>query len=87
VLLITGMKDNACREIVTEVLESVNGVNAVQVNLVRASAVVVHEPSCTSADLIAAVGRRGYVAAIASSAFVHQPKPSARSKGTQERSS
>lgn len=65
VLLIVGMKDNGCREIVAEAFESVNGVKEVHVSLCRASATIIHETQCAAADLIAAVGQTGYGAALA----------------------
>ncbi len=59
-LLITGMRDNACREAVAEALLAVRGVTEVHVNLYRASATIIHLPPCVPADLTAAVGRAGF---------------------------
>jgi copper chaperone CopZ len=73
VLLIDGMKDNGCREIVVTALEVVRGVNEVHVNLYRGHAIIRHEPHCEATDLIAAVERAGYGASLASKAG-QQPK-------------
>ncbi len=66
-LLITGMRDNRCRESVAGVLERVLGVKEVHVNLFRARATIIHEPPCAPADLIAAMARAGYGAALGNS--------------------
>ena len=63
-LLITGMRDNGCREIVSQALEIVTGVREVQVNLYRARAVIVHDRSCAASELIEAIERAGYGAEI-----------------------
>jgi copper chaperone CopZ len=72
ILLIAGMKDNNSREIVVEALESIRGVMDVHVNLYRASAIVIHAPDLTEADLIAVVQRAGYDASLASSGVDRQ---------------
>ena len=61
-LLIHGMRDNTCRESVVQALQNVPGVQDVHVNLYRAQAVIIHQPSCAAADLIEAVDRLGYAA-------------------------
>ena len=67
-LLITGMRDNASREVVLDALQSVDGVREVHVNLYRASATVIHEPACAPAALAAAVARAGFGASVAPAA-------------------
>src|SRR5262249_12564937 len=64
VLTIMGMRDNACRERIAEVLEAVPGVRDVDVNLHRARATVLHEPPCTLEALLGAVVRAGYGASL-----------------------
>jgi copper chaperone CopZ len=64
VLLIEGMMSNRCRENVAERLGSVSGVKDVQVNLIRASAVVVHESGCQPSELVAVVVQAGYGAVV-----------------------
>lgn len=64
VLLITGMRNNSCREAVAEALSIVSGVREVHVTLYRAWATVTHEASCAPRDLIDAVARAGYTAAL-----------------------
>ena len=59
-LLVIGMKDNGCRERVIEALSSVEGVTEVMVSLLRARAMVWHEPSCLRGALIQAIERAGY---------------------------
>ena len=67
-LMILGMRGNICRERVAAILEVVPGVMDVDVNLHRARATIVHQPSCTMAHLTLAVERQGYgVAATARS--------------------
>jgi copper chaperone CopZ len=73
VLLIAGMKDNGCREIVTEALGNVRGVREVHVNLYRGHAIISHEAHCEAADLIAAVQRAGYGASLDSQAIGRPP--------------
>jgi len=60
VLLIAGMKNNGCREIVAGALQIVRGVRDVHVNLYRAKAIVTHELHCDAADLIDALKNAGY---------------------------
>ncbi len=59
-----GMRDNSCRERISEVLGSVKGVRSVNVSLIRARAVIEHEASCEPADLVSAVVNAGYGAAL-----------------------
>lgn len=63
-LLITGMRDNGCREIVTQALEILRGVSDVEVNLYRARAAIVHDSKVLPSELIEAVERVGYAASI-----------------------
>ena len=63
-LAIMGMRDNACRERIAEVLEAVPGVRDVDVNLHRARATIVHERSSTLDALLGAVVRAGYGASL-----------------------
>lgn len=63
-LVIMGMRDNSCRERVSEVLGNVKGVRNVNVSLIRARAVVEHEAPCVAADLVWAVVNAGYDAAL-----------------------
>ncbi len=60
VLVILGMRDNSCRERVSEVLGQVKGVRHVTVSLIRARAVVEHEPPCEAPELLRAVVNAGY---------------------------
>lgn len=83
VLLIVGMKDNGCREIVVEALEIVRGVKEVHVNLYRGHAIISHEPHCEAADLIAAVERAGYGASLSSGAIAQPPSGTNRDTGGQ----
>jgi cation transport ATPase len=59
ILLLTGMKDNRCREAVTEALQSVHGVSQVYVNLIRARATIVHAANCVREQLLDAVRSAG----------------------------
>ena len=59
-LLITGMRNNSCRERIAEVLGRVKGVKDVNVNLIRARAVVECVPPCTGERLVNAVMSAGY---------------------------
>ncbi|GEM_PF-2031549 len=61
-LLISGMRDNACRERVAEALRRVEGVVDVSVSLLRARAIVLHTASCDKEWLVRAVGNAGYQA-------------------------
>ena len=63
-LLISGMRDNACRERVAEALRRVEGVVDVSVSLLRARAVVLHTGSCGRQWLVKAVGSAGYQATV-----------------------
>lgn len=67
-LLVTGMRDNTCRERVAAALEAVAGVREVDVNLFRARATVVHTAACGPADLIRALVAAGYGASPAAAA-------------------
>lgn len=60
VILILGMRDNGCRERIAAALESIEGVKEVEVNLFRACAKVIHEPSCGQARLVRAIISLGY---------------------------
>lgn len=64
VLLIAGMRDNRCREIVMRALEIIEGVREVDVNMFRARATVAHDAACDPTELVRAVARAGYGAAI-----------------------
>ena len=63
VLLISGMRDNRCRERIAAALESLPGVREVELNLYRARAVIIHDARSTPLLLMAAVERAGYGAA------------------------
>ena len=65
ILVVVGMKDNACRELIMSALEAVPGVREVQVNLLRARATVWHENGRPVEDLIRAIETTGYSAASA----------------------
>jgi copper chaperone CopZ len=65
--MITGMHGNKCREKVTTALESVTGVNDVDVNLYRAQAIVTHATRCAAAELVQAVAACGYAAELVGS--------------------
>lgn len=60
VLVITGMRDNSCRERIADVLGQIKGVRDVAVSLFRARAVVEHEPTCEASELVRAVEGAGY---------------------------
>lgn len=62
VLLLYGMRENRCRDLVAGALEAVAGVIEVDVNLFRARATVIHHSGCLPGALIQAVGRIGYEA-------------------------
>ena len=72
VLVIMGMRDNASREHVVEVLETVDGVKEAYVNLYRGQATIVHECRCELGDLVQAVLRAGYGAALLETAGGHK---------------
>lgn len=61
-LIVTGMRDNACRERVAEVLSLQRGVTEVEVSLVRGMASVTRDESCSAARLIELLGAAGYPA-------------------------
>lgn len=63
-LLISGMRDNACRERVAEALRRVEGVVDVSVSLLRARAIVLHTASCDREWLVRAVSGAGYQATL-----------------------
>lgn len=60
--MITGMRDNACRERITEAIASIAGVKDVDVNLYRCRATIVHESQCVATELIRTVEKAGYAA-------------------------
>lgn len=64
VLMIMGMRDNACRERIVDALGKVRGVRDVDVNLMRARATVTHERTCDASELVWAVVRAGFGAAL-----------------------
>lgn len=64
VLEISGMRANSCRERLAEVLGRVNGVQDVNVSLIRARAVVVYTSPCEPVEIVRAVQRAGYGAAL-----------------------
>lgn len=64
VLLIMGMRDASCLQVVSAALESVPGVVAVDVSLFRSQATVIHVKGCQRKDLLTAVGQAGYLAAV-----------------------
>ena len=63
-MLVSGMRDNACRERIAELLETVPGVREVSVNLYRARAIVVHEAGCDPNRLVQAIEKTGCSAAV-----------------------
>ncbi len=64
---IGGMRNNDCRERVSQCLTRVKGVKCVDVSLLRAVAVVVHSPPCQSAQLLSAVRGLGYASELGQS--------------------
>jgi copper chaperone CopZ len=64
VLVIIGMRDNTCRERISHLLGQVKGVTSVNVGLIRARAVIEHEPTCQPAELVWAVVEAGYGTAL-----------------------
>jgi copper chaperone CopZ len=62
VLMIAGMRDNACRQKIIEALEAITGVKDVDVSLYRACATVVHDHHCGAAELMQTVEETGYAA-------------------------
>ncbi|MCL4209449.1 MAG: heavy-metal-associated domain-containing protein [Phycisphaeraceae bacterium] len=63
-ILIGGMRDNRCRERLTEALERVRGVHHVEVSLYRGRAIVSHDASCTGEALRRVIEEAGYNASI-----------------------
>jgi copper chaperone CopZ len=59
-LLISGMRDNCCREKIAEVLTALGGVKEVDVSLFRAAASVVHDRRCTAHKIIEAICHAGF---------------------------
>jgi copper chaperone CopZ len=68
VLMIAGMRDNACRQKIIDALESIDGVKIADVNLYRSSAIIVHDAHCAPAELMRTVSESGYFAEIAGNA-------------------
>lgn len=66
-LLISGMRDNCCRERIAEVVTALSGVKEVEVSLFRAAAFVVHDGTCSVQEIVQAIGRAGFGAAEAAS--------------------
>lgn len=64
VLLIQGMRDNACRERLAEALGSVAGVADANVSLLRARGVVTYGPPCDEELLLRTVKSVGYEASV-----------------------
>jgi copper chaperone CopZ len=71
VLLITGMRENTCRERIVRALRTVGGVKDASVSLLRATAVVTYVSPCRPELLIEAVATAGYAAAVQESAGRH----------------
>lgn len=63
-LLIAGMRGSGCRERLSAALESVAGVQRVDVNLYRARATVTHDASCKLPELFSATLIAGYSASL-----------------------
>lgn len=59
-----GMRNNSCRERLSDVLGQIKGVMTVNVSLIRARAVIEHEPPCEPAELVWVVVKAGYGAAL-----------------------
>ena len=81
VLLLQGMRDASCREVVATALESVSGVVEVDVNLFRGMATIVHDSGCELTNLLTAVSGAGYVAARAPREWVRGGQFSRRNSG------
>ena len=62
VLMIAGMRDNACRQKIAAAIESIAGVKDVNVNLYRARATIIHEPPCVESELMQTIEECGYAA-------------------------
>lgn len=69
-LMIMGMRNNSCRERVTEVLARVAGVKDVNVSLLRALATVLYESPCDPEQLVLVVVNAGYGAVLYRSGVV-----------------
>jgi copper chaperone CopZ len=65
ILLISGMRGNGCREMITGMLEGLPGVWNVEVNLFRARAEVSFTAPCELSHLTSAIERAGYGVSIA----------------------
>jgi copper chaperone CopZ len=65
VLMVAGIRDNACRQKIVEALEAIEGVKEADVNLYRASATVIHDARCAVAELMRTVSAAGYFAEVA----------------------
>lgn len=65
VLAVSGMKDNANREVVLEALECVEGVLEVRVSLLRGAAIIWHNAGRPPSALIQAVEGAGFKASLA----------------------
>lgn len=61
-ILIGGMRDNRCRERLTEALERVTGVRHAEVSLYRGRAIVSHDARCTLSSLLRTIEEAGYTA-------------------------
>ena len=64
VLNVIGMRDNACRERISEALAAIDGVEEVDINLHRARARILHTLPCRPADLVSAIVEAGYGASL-----------------------
>lgn len=64
VLVIIGMRDNSCRERVSEALGRIDGVKDVDVSLIRSRATIAHGAPCRLAELVWAVVSEGYGVAL-----------------------
>ncbi len=64
VLAIAGMQKNTCRERITEVLGSLEGVRSVDVSLIRAEAVVVYGQPCDISQILESLQAAGYEAEV-----------------------
>jgi copper chaperone CopZ len=62
-LTITGMGCEGCKKTVTEALNKVEGVQAINVDLNSGTAAVTYAAPATADDLVAIVQKAGYIAA------------------------
>jgi copper chaperone CopZ len=69
IVLVSGMRDNACRERIADALARVRGVRDVEVSLMRGRAVVCHDGQCKTDELVLAVKRSGYSASLGDDGF------------------